>query len=192
MEELEELWEQMKLTEEEMETIELNEEDAEVVIKKGELCLVGKVCVDRVISKSVIMSIMSKIWCLSKPTVFQVVGKNCFVVVFNNHADKLKVEGGRPWLFDNNLFILKAFEGDLHPGKILFDCESMSVQLHNLPLARMNRDTGERIGRSIGRVLEVDVDEKESGWGQFLRVKVEIDLKKPLARGRTIFVSSSR
>lgn len=44
----------MKLTKEKIETIELNEEETEAVIKKGELCLVWKVCVDRVISKSVI------------------------------------------------------------------------------------------------------------------------------------------
>lgn len=61
---------------------------------------------------------MFKIWRLSKPIVFQEVGKNCFVVIFNTNTDKQKIEEGRPWLFNNNLFILKPFEVDLQLGKM--------------------------------------------------------------------------
>lgn len=56
----------------------------------------------------------------------------------------------------------------------------------------MNRDTGERVGNSKGRVEEVEVDDYGIGWGQFLRVEVEMDLKKAIARWRTIKVNGSR
>lgn len=50
----------------------------------------------------------------------------------------------------------------------------------------MNRHYGTNIGGKLGTVLEVDVDGDDTSWGEFLRVRVEIDLNKPLVRGRTI------
>lgn len=49
----------------------------------------------------------------------------------------------------------------------------------------MNHDVGQRTGASIRRVREVDVGESGIRWGQFLRVKIDINLKKMMARGRT-------
>ncbi|XP_035544143.1 uncharacterized protein LOC118347922 [Juglans regia] len=50
----------------------------------------------------------------------------------------------------------------------------------------MNKSIGERIGGTIGKVVEVDVREDGLGWGSFLRVRVECDLRKVMARGRTL------
>lgn len=36
------------------------------------------------------------------------------------------------------------------------------------------------------------MDAEDIGWGKLFRVKLEIDLKKSLARSRTIFVNGSR
>jgi len=47
----------------------------------------------------------------------------------------------------------------------------------------MNSDIRYRIGESIGKVEEVDVTGDGVGWGRFLRIRVHIDLTKPLDRG---------
>lgn len=54
----------------------------------------------------------------------------------------------------------------------------------------MNRYYRELIGNTIGRVLDVDVDVDidDTGWGSFLRVRVDINLTKPLARIRKITI----
>ncbi|XP_040994343.1 uncharacterized protein LOC121240886 [Juglans microcarpa x Juglans regia] len=187
MEDLEDMWAQMKLIEEEMGTIDLNEEESEVVLKKGEKCLIGKVCLERVISKSIISTTMAKIWRLSKPATFMEVGANLFT-----HANKQKVEEVRPWLFDNRLFIIRKFDGVSQSGKMKFEHEALWVQLHNLPLAHMNCNTGEKVGNSIGRVMEIDVDEEGIEWGKCLQIKVEIDLKRSIVRGPMINASGSK
>ena len=38
----------------------------------------------------------------------------------------------------------------------------------------------------MGRVEEVDIDKDGVDWGEFLQVKINIDLYKPLSRGRMI------
>lgn len=58
--------------------------------------------------------------------------------------------------------------------------------MYNLPLEGMNRRMGELTRKSIGKVWEVDMQEDNMAWGRCLRVKVECDLMKNVARGRTI------
>lgn len=83
---------------------------------------------------------------------------------------------------------MKPFDGFTQIRLMEFDEESMWIQLHNLPLAGMNRLSGERIGSSIGRVEEVDVEDDDIGWGSYLQVKVCLKLTKPIAHGRTITI----
>lgn len=61
-----------------------------------------------------------------------------------------------------------------------------------LLLEYMNKRMGEQIGNSIGKVIEVDVDEEGMAWGRCLRVRIECNLKAPLARGRTINVEDDQ
>jgi hypothetical protein len=46
----------------------------------------------------------------------------------------------------------------------------------------------EDIGNDIGRHVEVDVTNNGIGWGRFLRIRVEIDITKPLLRAKIMEV----
>lgn len=50
----------------------------------------------------------------------------------------------------------------------------------------MNRDVGYKIGASLGVVKDVDVTDDVVGWGRCLRIRVLLDLTKPLDRGRAL------
>lgn len=84
-------------------------------------------------------------------------------------------------LFDNALFSLQSLDGSKILSKTIFDFEHFSIQMHGLPVRYMNRFYGEMIRNTIGRVLELDVDLDDTGWGSYLHVRVDIDLSKPLA-----------
>jgi hypothetical protein len=53
----------------------------------------------------------------------------------------------------------------------------------------MNKITGEAIGNNIGSTLDVDAEDDELAVGLFLRVKVLLDVRKPLMRGVTVEVN---
>lgn len=89
------------------------------------------------------------------------------------------------WLFGNCLLVLKL-DGLIHPPKMNFICELFWIQMYNLLLIYMKREIGKQIGDSIGVVQEVDVREGGFGRGGALRVKVELNLKKSIARARTV------
>jgi hypothetical protein len=49
----------------------------------------------------------------------------------------------------------------------------------------MNVDIGEMIGEKVGDVLEIEADDDGMVVGRYLRVKVLLDIRKPLLRGVT-------
>lgn len=59
----------------------------------------------------------------------------------------------------------------------------MWVQLYNIHLGTMNKFYGKRIGNLIGNIIDYDVDKDRVGWGAFLRLKIWVDITKPLVRG---------
>jgi len=57
--------------------------------------------------------------------------------------------------------------------------------MYNLPLACMGKVTGEKIGSYVGLVEELDVYDGDTGWGEYLRAKIVIDMTKPLGENAT-------
>ncbi|XP_059458392.1 uncharacterized protein LOC132187987 [Corylus avellana] len=55
-----------------------------------------------------------------------------------------------------------------------------------MPLLFMSKRIGEKIGASLGKLMEVDVAEEGVGWGQCLQIRVVLYLTKPLDRGRAL------
>lgn len=61
------------------------------------------------------------------------------------------------------------------------------IELHfDLPLSCMTEGT--EIGNSIGEVIQCDVGRDGACWGEVLRVYIEMELHKPIPRGRTLNV----
>ena len=60
--------------------------------------------------------------------------------------------------------------------------------MFNLSLACMSKEMGSRIGSTMGEVEEVEVDEDGVGWREYLRVRIVLDLTKPLSRGRFLHI----
>ncbi|KAK4421362.1 hypothetical protein Salat_2086700 [Sesamum alatum] len=70
-------------------------------------------------------------------------------------------------------------------------CE-FHVLIHNLPLGKMTRDIKEFIGNQLGKFVDVDMDDKAVFWGSFLRIRVALDVNKPLRRAPSQSINRSR
>lgn len=107
---------------------------------------------------------------MDKIITFRGIRENTFAIIFANGKDRDRVLAERPWLFDNNLFVLRPFDVTVQPHLIDLHYGYFWIQLHNLPMACMNRQIGKKIGSSINQVVKVDIPDDELGWGKFLRV----------------------
>ncbi|XVF51641.1 hypothetical protein PTKIN_Ptkin04bG0200700 [Pterospermum kingtungense] len=78
--------------------------------------------------------------------------------------------------FEENLLLFK-FQGERDKSRIL-----EGARVYGLPLGMRNKAIGERIGKKIRHPIKVDNYLDSGGCGFFLRIRVEIDVTKPLRR----------
>ena len=104
---------------------------------------------------------------------------------FEDKLDTERILLGAPWSFNKYLGALCRYETDQSIKEIQFNTAVFWVQVHDLPTRRMTVEAAEGICQSIGRVIHYS-DEDEANGGEFMRVRVEIDITKPLSRGRCV------
>lgn len=136
--------------------------------------------------KDIIKRKLLRGWRPSGRLSFKVLGENLFLMEFENEWDKSRVLEGRPWIFEGSLFSVENFDGLSSLSEIVFEQVEFWVRMLSLPLACMGKEVGYQIGSTMGTVEEVDTDEEGVGWGKYLRVRIKLDLTKPLAGGRII------
>lgn len=91
-------------------------------------------------------------------------------------------------MFGKDLVVVADFDGSKTVEEMQFTTIPIWVRVTKMPLGLMNKEHGEAIGDLVGEFMEMDVEDGESAVGQFLRVKVKLDIKKPLMRGVTLTV----
>ena len=185
-EELEELWKKLTFTEEEDEGINLSGESTKIAREIGKNCLVMKILTQRSINLEALRKTMRMLWRPNRAIQISEIDEELFLVEFGDTKDKKKVLEMCPWSFEKNLVLLQEFEGELVPKEINLKWSPFWVQIHNLPLKSMTKETGWEIGSKVGRVIDVDVPEKGVCWGKYLRVRVQFDITKKLIRAKKV------
>lgn len=54
----------------------------------------------------------------------------------------------------------------------------------------MDKETGVLLGEEIGEFIDVDVDDNDQAAGEYLRIKVRIDITKPLMRSTSLILEN--
>ena len=87
---------------------------------------------------------------------------------------------GRSWFFYKSLLVVKEYTEDISPSEITLDTEVFWIQIHDLPFRMTNKKTDMMIGNSIGKCVDVDTKGQGGVMGNSLRMRVEINITKPL------------
>ena len=98
------------------------------------------------------------------------------------------MERSGPWNFENNLLLLCWWRRGLSLANLVFTHASFWVQVWGLPFEHMTKEAGRDIGGKIGRVIEVDKRSWQADQAKFMRVRVDLPIKKPLRRGDMLLI----
>lgn len=63
-----------------------------------------------------------------------------------------------------------------------FNLSSFWVRILNMPVELMDRKMATEVGNAIGEVLAIDWRDRGGGWTEFMRIRIIIDIHKPLRR----------
>ncbi|KAL0444993.1 UNVERIFIED_CONTAM: hypothetical protein Slati_2222000 [Sesamum latifolium] len=122
---------------------------------------------------------------------FHVVGRLLSHKPFHPEALKSVLQSslnpeGRRWAFEKNLIVFAKVEEDENPADVELTWCDFHVRIHGLPLGKMTKEIAGFIGSKIGCLREVDQYKGPASWGSFMRIRVAIDVSKPLTRALKI------
>lgn len=84
------------------------------------------------------------------------------------------------WTFDKNLVLFKKFDGTQQVHQIQITKSLFWVRIHYLSHLARNKYIGHLIGSSLGKLSEVNLEKGELEWGEYMQVRICLDITKPL------------
>ena len=112
-------------------------------------------------------------------------GDHKLLFIFDNESDAERVLQNEPWSFDKHLIVFQHSNKDTVLKNYSLTEAALWVQVHNIPLGFMDRETAEEICLIVGKVVK-SVGSKDLGGDGFIRVRVIVDVTQPLCRGRVM------
>ncbi|KAF5451933.1 hypothetical protein F2P56_026987 [Juglans regia] len=188
---LEKMCGKLSLTEQEEEVVVVDEESLDGALGRSEKCLLFKLFTDKQFNKEAFKSTMKRLWRPGKSISIRDVSDNLFIAEFEDPWDKEHVFREGPWAFDKHSVLTNEVDGLQQAHQITFPEELFWVRIHDLPIMARNWKMGHIVGKEVGSVVEVDLEKDALAWGEYLRIRVKLDVTKPLLRGKKVCVGSS-
>ena len=173
------------------EVLRFDDEELENVAVDLSRCLQGRLLRRKTFNRNAFKTVMARIWRPKGKLEISDHDGGGFCFRFELDTDKKRVWDLGPWTFDKSLVVLR--DPDLGgEGKDEFRHVEFWIQMHGVPVKYRSATMGEMIGKRLGRVLKVDKDRENRIYDDFIRVRVAIDIGKPLSKGIHIMLGSEK
>ncbi|XP_016675311.2 uncharacterized protein At4g02000-like [Gossypium hirsutum] len=131
---------------------------------------------------------MANLWHPPRGVRITNLGGRLYLFKFFHELDVYWVVNGSPWTFNSYLLIIHKLKNDEDPKLVPLIYSAFWVQVHDLPLGFFSKAIAKQLDNFVGRFLELDSKQLNKGLMSYLRVRVEIDVKKPLKRKKKIML----
>ncbi|KAH7835506.1 hypothetical protein Vadar_026778 [Vaccinium darrowii] len=190
-EELSRRFKSFRLTEDELGEIDLDPDDIKASEEECRTSLFGKIISQKPVNLGGLKTTMGLVW--GNPKNFRVIeiGKGIYQFIFPTETDTIRILNGKPWFFNNHFLILEKWNPKVQPVQYCFDYTPIWIQIWGLLIQYISKEVGMKIGNKVGLVDDVSIPITGSKDGRFVRVRVVMDISKPLKRGCMVKLSSA-
>ena len=168
------------LTKEKEEEITIVTKSRTDLLEECALSLFGRLLTDRHQNLRTLKSTLKSAWKMGSDLQIVEVGNSVLQFKFNSEYQLQWVERNGPWNFDNNLLLLCRWRKGLSASNILFTHSPFWVQIWDLPFEYMSIEVSRELGNSLGKFIESDRRIGNSDQAKFMRIRVDLQLDKPL------------
>ena len=179
MDSLEGLWKKFSLSECEGDGVDLASES-----DKPQSFLAAKFLTRRSLNVEAVARTFKPLWRTDQGFTIRDMGNNILVIVFDEEADRERVLQGEPWAYDKHLIVFQRIAEEEAIEEVNFSEISFWIQLHGLPVRKMTQESAILLAAPLGVIEQVAEGDTATGNGQCLRIRVRLDVTKPLCRGR--------
>ncbi|KAL0001164.1 hypothetical protein SO802_014945 [Lithocarpus litseifolius] len=161
----------------------LEEEDgAEVPKEEEELIhrLVGRFYTKRVLNVDAVARTFKPLWRTVGELQIRDIGEHILMFEFEDILDLECVLEFEPWSYGKHLVVFERVLDVQSMPYLQFSCAMFWVQFHKILERSLKFETRELIGKAIWKVLQVANLKDDDASGEFLRVRINMDISEPL------------
>ena len=157
----------------------------------NDFSIVTKFFTKRALNIDIIARTFNPLWRSRSGLKIKSLDDHIILFTFDNKDDVDRILSSELWSFDKHLVVLQLYEKETPIYDIKFERASFCVQLHGIPLRYMTLEVALKISNVIGEVSQLRKF-KEADGGNFLRLKVTINLSLPLCCGHLISLEDGK
>lgn len=162
------------------------EGDVEEDGNRYDLCLVGRFLTEKTINLRAMKSKLADVWKPMMGINIKELEQGIYLFQFYHQDDMQWVSNGGPWMFDNAMMILEKVAPGEDPLQVQLWHLNIWIQLHDLPMGFMSETVGQQLGNFFGEFVQYDAKNNSSIWREYMRIKIRLDVRKPLKRKKKI------
>ena len=183
------LLERLHLEENELDDM-IWEEEVDNSTEKPKWLAIARVLTMKSFSQGALIADMKAAWTPAQQVTWRRINPNLFSIQFLCLADWKKAMHQGPWEFRGfGALIMAEYDGFSNPESIKLNRLETWCQIHKLPdVVLMNGIFVKNMAKRIGEVEELQIKLPSGYIGQFIRVRVKLDVDQKLTR----FVSFTR
>ncbi|PPD68236.1 hypothetical protein GOBAR_DD34885 [Gossypium barbadense] len=133
------------------------------------------------LNREAMYRVFKSLW-YTKEVNFVALKEGAIFVKFGCLKDRSRILNLMPWLFDICLFSMMPFEKGKDIDSYEFWLSPFWLRIYNIPIELMDSQTALDVGNTIGKLVAIDWKDRYAGWTKFMRLKVNINVLKPLRR----------
>jgi len=164
-----------------MEHLRLEDDEEEIEIPEEELaregvgfdpnlCLVGRFQTNKQVRTHMVKENMKNVWSVVKGVEVRQVKTGVFLFQF----------------FNKHMMVLGAMAEGESPEDVALHTVPFWIQVHSLPVGYMAETVGRNVGNYVGEFLEYDEKNSLDFWRRYMRIRVMVDVRKPLVCTKSI------
>lgn len=145
------------------------------------LCLVGSLLSDRKINFMAMKDTLASIWRPVKGVYMEETSyPNLFIIKFFHKLDMQRVLDDGPWTFNQQVLLIKKLDGEEQLSELNISELYIWLQVYDLPIGFHSEFIFKSIGNYVGKFVASDPKNLNGIWRNYQRIKVAIDVHKPL------------
>lgn len=144
-------------------------------------CLVGCFLTNKKVNFMAMQDTLSSIWRPVKGVFMEETNRmNLFLFKFFHERDMQRVLDDGPWTFNQQVLLVKKFNADEQIKDIKLSELYIWMQVYDVPVGFKSEFILKSIGNFVGRFLEADTKNFQGMCRNYLRIRVAIDVHRPL------------
>lgn len=148
----------------------------------AKLCVVARFITEGNVDFQAMQQTLAALWKPGMGVYIKDLETNLFLFQFYHEVDVKRVMEGCPWSFNRRALVMSRLRDGDNPRSVELNTMDLWVQIYDLKAGFMTERILREVGNYIGKFVTSGPSNFVGKWRDYFRIRVTIDITKPLKR----------